>query len=30
MFSITHEAEAYIAELFADQSEKNLALKVEV
>jgi Fe/S biogenesis protein NfuA len=30
MFTITEEAEAYIADLFADQDEKNLALKVDV
>ena len=30
MFTITEEAEVYIANLFAEQSEKNLALKVEV
>ena len=30
MFTISNEAEIYIAELFADQGEKDLALKVEV
>tara|TARA_R110002051_G_scaffold14168_1_gene46190 strand:+ start:9276 stop:9854 length:579 start_codon:yes stop_codon:yes gene_type:complete len=30
MFTITNEAEVYIANLFAEQGEKNLALKVEV
>ena len=30
MFTISNEAEAYIAELFSDQSERGLALKVEV
>ena len=30
MFTISEEAEIYIAELFADQGEKDLALKVEV
>ena len=30
MFTISNEAEAYIAELFVAQGEKNLALKVEV
>ncbi len=30
MFTISNEAEIYIAELFADQGEKDLGLKVEV
>ena len=30
MFTISNEAEIYIAELFADQGEKDLALKVEI
>ena len=30
MFTISEEAEIYIAELFADQGEKDLGLKVEV
>ena len=30
MFTISDEAEIYIAELFADQGEKDLGLKVEV
>jgi len=30
MFTITNEAEVYIANLFVEQGEKNLALKVEV
>ena len=30
MFTISKEAEAYIAELFVEQGEKDLALKVEV
>ena len=30
MFTISEEAEIYIAELFKEQGEKDLALKVEV
>ena len=30
MFTISNEAEIYIAELFVDQGEKDLGLKVEV
>ena len=30
MFTISNEAETYIADLFVEQGEKDLALKVEI